>query len=75
MTVAVTVAVVEVDGEALMARRPCESRALSFSLSLSFYFLSLFLFLSDFCSDFSFFNFFLIVPFINYLNFLVSLEK
>lgn len=55
---AVTVAVVEVDGEALMARRPCESRALSFSL----YFLSLFLFL--FLSDFRFFYyFFKIVPF------------
>lgn len=53
---AVTVAVVEVDGEALMARRPCESRALSFSL----YFLSLFLFLSDFRF---FYYFFKIVPF------------
>ena len=30
--VAETVAVVEVDGEALMARRPCETRALSLSI-------------------------------------------
>jgi len=65
--VAETVAVVEVDGEALMARRPCETRALSL-YSLSLYSLSLFLFLPRFVPIFLF-------SFINYLNFQVSLEK